>query len=140
MDHLAHADPRGRVPRPRSGAGRINRRGQSEAGSDRSGLPSQLRRRQAAVVSQSSSVTESSTERECGGLPLPANRSNVLHSLLVTSPTTTLPPPDPRTLTPARNVLREVFGYSEFRPGQPEVIAAVLAGRDTLAVMPTGGG
>jgi ATP-dependent DNA helicase RecQ len=36
--------------------------------------------------------------------------------------------------------LREVFGYSEFRAGQPEVIAAVLAGRDTLAVMPTGGG
>ena len=58
----------------------------------------------------------------------------------MTSPTTTLPAPDPRTLTPARGVLREVFGYSEFRPGQPEVIAAVLAGRDTLAVMPTGGG
>ncbi len=43
-------------------------------------------------------------------------------------------------LTAARQVLRDVFGYSEFRPGQPEVIASVLAGRDTLAVMPTGGG
>lgn len=53
---------------------------------------------------------------------------------------TTLPPPDPRFLAPARAVLREVFGYSEFRAGQPEVIAAVLARRDTLAVMPTGGG
>jgi ATP-dependent DNA helicase RecQ len=52
---------------------------------------------------------------------------------------TTLPP-DPRALAPARRTLRDVFGYAEFRPGQPEVIAAVLAGRDTLAVMPTGGG
>ncbi|OAI41333.1 hypothetical protein AYO38_03890 [bacterium SCGC AG-212-C10] len=43
-------------------------------------------------------------------------------------------------LAPAREVLREVFGYGEFRPGQPEVIGAVLRGRDTLAVMPTGGG
>ncbi len=48
--------------------------------------------------------------------------------------------PDPRSLAPARRVLRETFGYAEFRPGQPEVISAVLAGRDTLAVMPTGGG
>jgi ATP-dependent DNA helicase RecQ len=37
-------------------------------------------------------------------------------------------------------VLRDVFGYGEFRPGQAEVISAVLAKRDTLAVMPTGGG
>jgi ATP-dependent DNA helicase RecQ len=32
------------------------------------------------------------------------------------------------------------FGLSGFRPGQREVIAAVLAGRDCLCVMPTGGG
>jgi ATP-dependent DNA helicase RecQ len=37
-------------------------------------------------------------------------------------------------------VLREVFGYSEFRPGQQLVIEAVLAGRDCIAVMPTGAG
>lgn len=43
-------------------------------------------------------------------------------------------------LAAARRVLRDVFGYGEFRPGQAEVIAAVLEGRDTLAVMPTGGG
>jgi ATP-dependent DNA helicase RecQ len=43
-------------------------------------------------------------------------------------------------LAPARAKLAEVFGYREFRSGQPEVITAVLAGRDTLAVMPTGGG
>jgi ATP-dependent DNA helicase RecQ len=33
-----------------------------------------------------------------------------------------------------------VFGYPEFRPGQEKVIAAVLAGRDCIAVMPTGAG
>ena len=37
-------------------------------------------------------------------------------------------------------VLREIFGFDSFRPGQEEVIRAVLDGRDTLAVMPTGGG
>src|SRR3712207_6695043 len=38
------------------------------------------------------------------------------------------------------NVLKEIFGFDSFRPGQEEVIRAVLHGRDTLAVMPTGGG
>ncbi len=37
-------------------------------------------------------------------------------------------------------VLREDFGFSEFRGRQEEVIRAILAGRDTLAVMPTGAG
>jgi ATP-dependent DNA helicase RecQ len=38
------------------------------------------------------------------------------------------------------NVLREIFGFDSFKPGQEEAIRAVLEGRDTLAVMPTGGG
>jgi ATP-dependent DNA helicase RecQ len=38
------------------------------------------------------------------------------------------------------NILKEIFGFDSFRPGQEEVIRAVLEGRDTLAVMPTGGG
>ncbi len=38
------------------------------------------------------------------------------------------------------SVLKEIFGFDAFRPGQEEVIQAVLDGRDTLAVMPTGGG
>src|SRR5690606_30110112 len=38
------------------------------------------------------------------------------------------------------SVLRTVFGFSSFRPGQREVIDAVLAGRDCIAVMPTGAG
>ncbi len=37
-------------------------------------------------------------------------------------------------------VLRETFGFDEFRPGQEAVISTVLAGRDALAVMPTGAG
>ena len=40
----------------------------------------------------------------------------------------------------ARRILAEVFGYDTFRPGQESVIAAILAGRDVLAVMPTGAG
>lgn len=46
----------------------------------------------------------------------------------------------PESLTGARRVLRQVFGYPEFLPGQADAIGAVLAGRDVLAVMPTGGG
>ncbi|MCY3886775.1 MAG: ATP-dependent DNA helicase [Chloroflexi bacterium] len=47
---------------------------------------------------------------------------------------------DPRALAPARQQLREVFGYDAFLPGQAEIVASVLARRDTLAVLPTGGG
>ncbi len=36
--------------------------------------------------------------------------------------------------------LSEQFGFAKFRPGQEEVIRAVLAGRDAMAVMPTGQG
>ena len=39
-----------------------------------------------------------------------------------------------------REVLRSVFGYDSFRPGQSEIIDAVLAGRDCVGVMPTGAG
>jgi ATP-dependent DNA helicase RecQ len=37
-------------------------------------------------------------------------------------------------------ILKNHFGYTGFRPGQEEVIDALLAGRDVLAVMPTGAG
>ena len=40
----------------------------------------------------------------------------------------------------ARRVLREVFGFEDFRPGQEAAIAALLAGRHALTVMPTGSG
>ncbi|MFN3521531.1 MAG: DNA helicase RecQ [Phenylobacterium sp.] len=44
------------------------------------------------------------------------------------------------SLDEAREVLRRTFGHSEFRGLQAEVIAEVLAGRSTMAVLPTGGG
>jgi ATP-dependent DNA helicase RecQ len=44
--------------------------------------------------------------------------------------------------TPAslRSLLRTYWGYEAFRPLQEEIIAAVVAGRDALALLPTGGG
>ena len=43
-------------------------------------------------------------------------------------------------MTAARRVVWEVFGFEAFRPGQEAVIEALLAGRNALAVMPTGSG
>ena len=40
----------------------------------------------------------------------------------------------------ARSLLSSVFGFSGFRPGQEDIIAPILAGRDVLAIMPTGAG
>jgi ATP-dependent DNA helicase RecQ len=40
----------------------------------------------------------------------------------------------------ARRVLRARFGHEDFLPGQAAVVAALLEGRDALAVMPTGAG
>ena len=37
-------------------------------------------------------------------------------------------------------LLSSIFGFSAFRPGQAEIVAAVAGGRNTLAIMPTGGG
>jgi ATP-dependent DNA helicase RecQ len=41
---------------------------------------------------------------------------------------------------PAQNLLRTVFGFAAFRAGQEEIIETILAGREVLAVMPTGSG
>ncbi|MDT1011904.1 ATP-dependent DNA helicase RecQ [Plesiomonas shigelloides] len=40
----------------------------------------------------------------------------------------------------AAQVLRDVFGYQSFRPGQAAIIERALHGRDNLVIMPTGGG
>jgi ATP-dependent DNA helicase RecQ len=44
------------------------------------------------------------------------------------------------SLASARRVLLDRFGHPDFRPAQTAVVASVLAGRDVLAVLPTGGG
>ncbi len=40
----------------------------------------------------------------------------------------------------AKDALERVFGFSSFRPGQQEILEAVFAGENILAVMPTGSG
>ncbi|SLN14967.1 ATP-dependent DNA helicase RecQ [Aquimixticola soesokkakensis] len=40
----------------------------------------------------------------------------------------------------ASSILKTTFGFDGFRPGQEEIVDAVIAGRNVLAIMPTGGG
>ncbi len=40
----------------------------------------------------------------------------------------------------AREALHRVFGFSDFRPGQEEILTRVLAAEDVMAIMPTGSG
>ncbi|ASA55882.1 ATP-dependent DNA helicase RecQ [Vibrio gazogenes] len=47
---------------------------------------------------------------------------------------------DDHAPTSSESVLNTVFGYQTFRLGQKDVIDAVLAGQDSLVIMPTGGG
>lgn len=42
-------------------------------------------------------------------------------------------------MTP-KEILKQYWGYEQFRPAQLEIITSVLAGKDTLAILPTGGG
>lgn len=43
-------------------------------------------------------------------------------------------------MSEAKNILKKYWGYDAFRPLQEEIIDAVLEGKDTLALLPTGGG
>src|SRR5262245_28086337 len=47
---------------------------------------------------------------------------------------------EPAPLAGLRRTLRRHFGFHSLREGQEEVIRSVLAGKDTLAIMPTGAG
>ena len=38
------------------------------------------------------------------------------------------------------DVLQNYFGFDDFRPGQEETINALLEGKDTLSILPTGAG
>src|SRR3982751_6242143 len=46
----------------------------------------------------------------------------------------------PVSMAALRRTLTRVFHLDDFRPGQEDVIRAVMEGRDTVAVMPTGAG
>src|ERR1700730_10651374 len=43
-------------------------------------------------------------------------------------------------LEEASRILQQVYGFPEFREGQKMIITSLLAGKDTLGIMPTGGG
>lgn len=40
----------------------------------------------------------------------------------------------------ALEILKKYFGYDSFRAGQESVIDTIMAGKDSLAIMPTGAG
>ena len=46
----------------------------------------------------------------------------------------------PTPANDAQNILQDVFGYQSFRDGQQEVIDLAVEGKDSLVIMPTGGG
>ena len=48
--------------------------------------------------------------------------------------------PDSFSLDQAAALLKKYFGYDAFRPAQLPVVRSLLAGRDTVAIMPTGAG
>ncbi|HEY6082806.1 MAG TPA: DEAD/DEAH box helicase, partial [Chitinophagaceae bacterium] len=43
-------------------------------------------------------------------------------------------------MTTPHSILRQYWGYDRFRPLQEDIISSVLEGKDTLALLPTGGG
>ncbi|MDA7423535.1 DNA helicase RecQ [Thalassococcus lentus] len=46
----------------------------------------------------------------------------------------------PRDAAPSDALLKDVFGFDAFRPGQGEIVESVARGENVLAIMPTGGG
>ncbi len=72
----------------------------------------------------------------------PSNDLTPAPSLTASAPTIVAAPSEPPSpaLQRALEKMREVLRIRDLRPGQAEIMEAVLAGRDTLAIMPTGSG
>ncbi|MCC3408968.1 MAG: ATP-dependent DNA helicase RecQ [Microcoleus sp. PH2017_10_PVI_O_A] len=47
---------------------------------------------------------------------------------------------EPTLLNQARAAFKQIWGYDDFRPPQAEIVSSLLAGKDTIIIMPTGGG
>ena len=69
-----------------------------------------------------------------------AARSAILNVEGMTTSTSTATPTATPTLDDARATLSTAFGYPAFRAGQEIAVESVLNGRDTLVILPTGGG
>ena len=93
------------------------------------GAPSESVKQPLRTTSRSASQRESTADRRS---------RREADEPLETFPTTieSTEADDPRVL----QTLRSLFGHESLRPGQADVINRVMAGRDTLAVMPTGAG
>ncbi len=64
----------------------------------------------------------------------PAPKTQILCNFTTMNSTTKRPSPT------IQNLLKTHFGFDTFRPNQEEIIENVLAGNNSLAIMPTGGG
>jgi ATP-dependent DNA helicase RecQ len=78
-------------------------------------------------------------EEPAGFGPAEVARLRALSGALAAPPPALPASPGPGAAAP-RDVLRDVFGHAAFRPGQEEIVRAVLSGRDCIGVMPTGAG
>lgn len=71
-----------------------------------------------------------------GRFALRGQRTALLHLETMTQAVDSADSVDPSAL----EALNRYFGYDSFRPGQPGIVSAILAGHDVLGVMPTGAG
>ena len=67
-------------------------------------------------------------------------RENVLYNLSLCGTPSTVESAEGNVVVSAKTLLKDVFGFKKFRPGQREIIDAVACGENVLAIMPTGGG